>query len=106
MSDTSGKGKPWPTQIRLTDDGRLLTMDFDDGVRVALSSIRLRIATPSVEAKRLTPAEREALIGAKPVKIIAIEQVGNYAIRPTFDDGHATGIYSWEYLAELGREAK
>ena len=98
--------EPWPTQIRLTDDGRLLTIEFDDGARVALSSVRLRIATPSVEAKRLTPAEREAAIGVKPVKITAIERVGNYAIRPTFDDGHATGIYSWAYLAKLGREAK
>ena len=97
---------PWPTQIRLTDDGRLLTIDFDDGARVSLSSVRLRIATPSVEAKRFTQAEREELIGAKPVRITAIEQVGNYAIRPTFDDGHATGIYSWTYLAELGRAAK
>ena len=97
---------PWPTQIRLTDDGRLLTIDFDDGARVALSSVRLRIATPSVEAKRLTQAEREAQIGSKPVRITALEQVGNYAIRPTFDDGHATGIYSWSYLAELGRAAQ
>jgi DUF971 family protein len=94
----------WPTQIRLTDEGRLLTIDFDDGAKVALSSIRLRIATPSVEAKRLTTAEREAMIGNKPVRITSIEQIGNYAIRPTFDDGHATGIYSWTYLAELGRE--
>jgi DUF971 family protein len=96
----------WPTQIRLTDEGRLLTIDFDDGAKVALSSIRLRIATPSVEAKRLTPAEREAMIGNKPVRITGIEQIGNYAIRPTFDDGHATGIYSWTYLAELGRAEK
>ncbi len=98
--------EPWPTQIRLTDDGRLLTIDFEDGARVALSSIRLRVATPSVEAKRFTQAERLALIGSKPVRITAIEQVGNYAIRPTFDDGHSTGIFSWTYLAELGREAK
>jgi DUF971 family protein len=98
--------EPWPTQIRLVEEGRLLTIDFDDGARVELTSARLRIATPSVEAKRLTQAEREALIGSKPVKITAIEPVGNYAIRPTFDDGHSTGIYSWTYLAQLGREAK
>jgi DUF971 family protein len=98
--------EPWPTQIFLADEGRLLKIDFDDGAHVELTSVRLRVATPSVEAKRLTQAEREALIGGKPVKITAIEPVGNYAIRPTFDDGHATGIYSWGYLAQLGREAK
>lgn len=103
MSDASEKRDPWPTEIRLTDDGRLLTIAFDDGARVELTSLRLRIATPSVEAKRLSPAEREAQIGTRPVRITAIEQVGNYAIRPTFDDGHETGIFSWAYLAELGR---
>jgi DUF971 family protein len=99
-------GAPWPTQILLTEDGRLLTIEFDDGSRVALTSVRLRIGTPSVEAKRLTPAEREATIGSRPVRITSIEQVGNYAIRPTFDDGHSTGIYGWAYLAELGRQAE
>jgi len=97
--------EPWPTEIRLTQEGRLLTVTFDDGAVVALTSDRLRLATPSVEAKRLTASERKALIGDKAVRIVAIEQVGNYAIRPTFDDGHSTGIYSWAYLAELGREA-
>jgi len=105
VSDASGRRDPWPTEIRLTDDGRLLTIAFDDGARVELTSIRLRLATPSVEAKRLSPAEREARIGSKPIRIIAIEPIGNYAIRPSFDDGHETGIYSWAYLAELGRGA-
>jgi DUF971 family protein len=62
--------------------------------------------TPSVEAKRLSDAEREALVGPTQARITALEPVGNYAIRPTFDDGHATGLFSWAYLAELGRKAK
>ncbi len=98
--------EPWPTQLRLTDEGRLLTIAFDSGEVFALSSRRLRVATPSAEARRLSPAEREAQVGGRPVKIVAIEQVGNYAIRPTFDDGHSTGIFTWAYLAQLGREAK
>jgi DUF971 family protein len=98
--------EPWPTQLRLTDEGRLLTITFDSGEVFALSSRRLRLATQSAEAKRLSPAEREAQIGDRPVKILEIEQVGNYAIRPTFDDGHSTGIYTWRYLAELGRAGK
>jgi DUF971 family protein len=98
--------EPWPTQLRLTDEGRLLTITFDSGEVFALSSRRLRIATPSAEARRLSAADREAQIGGQTVKIVAIEAVGNYAIRPTFDDGHETGIFTWTYLAQLGREAK
>lgn len=105
--ETAGKeAEPWPTQLRLTDEGRLLTIAFDSGEVFAISSRRLRLATPSAEARRLSPAEREAQIGDRPVKIVEIEQVGNYAIRPTFDDGHSTGIFTWGYLAQLGRGAK
>ena len=95
--------EPWPTEIKLSGEGRRLTVTFDNGSVVALSSQVLRLATPSVEAKRPNAAEREAHVGTKPVRITAIEAVGSYAIRPTFDDGHSTGIYSWEYLAALGR---
>jgi DUF971 family protein len=97
--------EPWPTEIRLTDDGRLLTIAFDSGESFSLASAYLRKMTPSVEAKRLSDAERETLIGGGQARITAIEAIGNYAIRPTFDDGHATGIFSWTYLAELGRKA-
>jgi len=100
------KTEPWPTQLRLTDEGKLLTIDFDSGETFALSSRRLRLATPSAEAKRLSPAEREAQIGGRTVRILEIEQVGNYAIRPTFDDGHSTGIFTWAHLAQLGAEDK
>jgi DUF971 family protein len=102
---TQDKAEPWPTEIRLTDEGRLLTIAFDSGEAFSIPSPYLRKMTPSVEAKRLTDAERETLIGERQARITAIEAVGNYAIRPTFDDGHATGIYSWTYLAELGRKA-
>jgi DUF971 family protein len=100
------KPEPWPTEIRLTDEGRLLTIAFDSGESFALPSPYLRKMTPSVEAKRLSDAEREKLVSGRPARITAIEAVGNYAIRPTFDDGHSTGIFSWTYLAELGRKAK
>jgi DUF971 family protein len=100
------KAEPWPTQLRLTDEGKLLTIAFDSGEVFQLSSRRLRLATQSAEAKRLSPAEREAQIGGRRVRILEIEQVGNYAIRPTFDDGHSTGIFTWAHLAQLGREDK
>jgi DUF971 family protein len=103
---TQNADELWPTEIRLTDEGRLLTIVFDSGESYALPSPYLRKMTPSVEAKRFSEAERETLIGGGRARITAIEAVGNYAIRPTFDDGHATGIFSWTYLAELGRKAK
>lgn len=95
----------WPQTITLSDNGRRLTVVFDDGQTIILSSIALRLATPSVEAKRLSDAERQAQIGQKPVRILAIEAIGNYAIRPSFDDGHSTGIYSWDYLSHLAQKA-
>jgi DUF971 family protein len=98
--------EPWPTELRLTDGGTALTVAFDSGETFTFSSRRLRLATQSAEAKRLSASEREAQIGGRTIKILEIEQVGNYAIRPTFDDGHSTGIYTWAYLAQLGREAK
>ena len=95
---------PWPTEIKLTEEGRLLTIAFDTGEVFTLPSRALRVATPSAEMKRLSAAEREAQIGDRPIRIVEIEPIGNYAIRPTFDDGHATGIFTWAHLARLGRE--
>jgi DUF971 family protein len=100
------KAEPWPTELRLTEEGGLLTIAFDSGEVFALSARRLRLATQSAEAKRLSPADREAQIGGRTVRIVDIEQIGNYAIRPTFDDGHSTGIFTWNYLALLGRESR
>jgi DUF971 family protein len=98
------QSEAWPTEIRLTDEGRTLAIAFDSGETFTLASAYLRKMTPSVEAKRLTEAERDKLLQGREARITAIEPVGNYAIRPTFDDGHSTGIFSWTYLAELGRK--
>jgi DUF971 family protein len=100
------QSEAWPTEIRLTDEGRMLTIALDSGESFTLLSSYLRKMTPSVEAKRLTEAERDKLVGGRGARITAIEPVGNYAIRPTFDDGHSTGIFSWTYLIELGRKTK
>ena len=95
------KPEPWPTEIRLTDEGRLLTIAFDSGESFALPSPYLRKMTPSVEAKRLSDAEREKLIGARQTRITAIEPIGNYAIRIQWSDGHGSGIYSFEHLRKI-----
>lgn len=94
----------WPTEIRLTKDRRTLQVSFDDGTRHELSAEYLRIASPSAEVQGHSPAERKTVPGKRDVEIIGIEPVGNYAIRLSFDDLHSSGIYGWDYLAELGRD--
>jgi DUF971 family protein len=95
----------WPTEIRLADEGRRLRITFDSGEAFDILCETLRKRSPSAENRNLSDAEREALAAGRTIRIVKIEAVGNYAIRPTFSDGHETGIFTWRYLAELGRGA-
>ena len=94
----------WPTEITAMDKGRVLVVVFDDGRAIRLTAERLRVESPSAEVQGHSPAQKRAVTGKENVAIVAIEPVGNYAIKIVFDDGHDTGIYSWTYLHELGRE--
>lgn len=95
---------PEPTEIRLKRDERRLEISFSDGARFALPAEYLRIESPSAEVQGHSPAQRQLVSGKRDVGITALEPNGHYAIRITFDDGHSTGIYSWDYLYRLGRE--
>jgi DUF971 family protein len=97
-------GEPWPTEIRLKDKGRALAVSFDEGGSFELSAEYLRVMSPSAEVQGHSAAERKTVGGKQNVAIIQVEPVGNYAVRLVFDDMHSTGIYSWRYLHELGRE--
>jgi DUF971 family protein len=77
---------------------------FDDGARFSLPAEYLRVESPSAEVQGHGPGQRQVVAGRRHVGIIGIEPVGNYAVRLLFDDLHDTGIYSWEYLHEIGRE--
>ena len=101
MSDTAGK--PWPTELRLHKDRKTLTIVFDDGVSFDLSAEYLRVRSPSAEVQGHSPGERKTVAGKKGVAILEVNPVGNYAVRLVFDDLHSSGIYSWDYLLELGR---
>ncbi len=92
----------WPREIVLSRRERLLKIDFDDGQSFALPAEYLRVESPSAEVQGHGPDERKIIGGKRDVQITSVEPVGNYAIRLVFDDGHATGIYSWAYLHELG----
>lgn len=96
------KSDPWPTELKVDKDRRLLTVAFDDGASFALPAELLRVMSPSAEVQGHSPEERVTVPGKKAVRILRIEPVGNYAARIVFDDGHDTGLYSWTYLRELG----
>jgi DUF971 family protein len=98
----------WPTEIKLDKDRGVLTVAFDDGKSFELAAELLRVLSPSAEVQGHSPAQRVTVPGKKNVRILRLEPVGNYAVRIVFDDGHDTGLYTWDYLRELGeqREAR
>jgi DUF971 family protein len=101
MSDSAAN--PWPTELRLRKDRKTLTVVFDDGAIFDLPAEYLRVRSPSAEVQGHSPAERKTVAGKKNVGILEVNPVGNYAVRLVFDDLHSTGIYSWDYLFELGQ---
>jgi DUF971 family protein len=94
--------EPWPTELRLDKDKRVLTVAFDDGQSFALPAELLRVLSPSAEVQGHSPEQRVTVPGKRNVGIARIEPVGNYAVRIVFTDGHDTGLFVWEYLRELG----
>jgi DUF971 family protein len=95
----------WPTELRLNPDKTRLTVTFDGGERHALDAEYLRVQSPSAEARGHGGQRPPPITGKEHVKIVRLEPVGNYAVRIVFDDGHDSGLYSWDFLARLGREA-
>jgi DUF971 family protein len=95
---------PHPTSIKLRTRSRLLAVEFDDGTAYDLPFEYLRVYSPSAEVRGHGPGQETLQIGKHDVGIKAIEPVGQYAVRLVFDDGHDTGLYTWGYLLELGRE--
>lgn len=94
---------PWPTELRLRKDRKILTVAFDSGESFDLSAEYLRVRSPSAEVQGHSPSERRIVAGKEAVQILELHPVGNYAVRLIFDDLHSTGIFSWDYLLELGR---
>ena len=100
--------EPWPTELKIDKDKRVLTVSFDDGASFALPAEMLRVLSPSAEVQGHSPDQRVTVSGKENVSILRLEPVGNYAVRIVFDDGHDTGLFVWSYLRELGenREAR
>ena len=95
---------PIPTEIKLHQKSRVMEIAFDDGRTFRLPYEYLRVFSPSAEVRGHGPGQEVLQFGKRDIEIRSLEPVGSYAVQPTFSDGHATGIYSWEYLYELGIE--
>ena len=93
---------PQPTEIKLRQKSRLMEIVFSDGSRFELSYELLRVYSPSAEVRGHGPGQEVLQVGKCDVDISTLEPSGSYAVQPTFSDGHNTGIYSWDYLYELG----
>lgn len=93
---------PVPTSITLHQKSRVLEIAYEDGRAFRLPYEYLRVYSPSAEVQGHGPGQEVLQVGKSKVEIRSLEPVGSYAVQPTFSDGHATGIYSWEYLRHLG----
>ena len=95
---------PWPIELRLKKAEKQLEVSFDDGKKFSLPAEYLRVESPSAEVQGHGPGEKIIVAGRAHVGIMELEPVGNYAVRIKFDDLHDTGIFSWDYLYQLGIE--
>jgi DUF971 family protein len=98
------ENKPYPVAINLHQKSRVLEVEYDAGEKFELSCEYLRVYSPSADVKGHGPGQEVLQVGKENVNIKEIEPVGNYAVRLVFDDEHTTGLYSWDYLYELGIE--
>ncbi len=94
---------PKPTEISLHQKSRVLEISYSDGESFELSYEFLRVHSPSAEVQGHGPGQGVLQVAKEDVAITHIEPVGSYAIQPSFDDGHDTGIYSWETLYDMGK---
>lgn len=95
-------GRPKPVEIRLKKDEKKLLISFANGESFQFPAELLRVESPSAEVQGHGASQKQIIAGRRHVGIMALEPVGNYAIRISFDDLHDTGLFSWAYLYELG----
>ena len=92
------------TEVRVRRATRRIEVDFEGGFQFSYPAEYLRVESPSAEVQGHGPNERVTVAGKQDVGIATVEPIGHYAIRVCFDDGHDTGIFTWDYLLELGRD--
>lgn len=104
MSAAGPDRSPWPVEIRVRGEGRVLEVDFDDGRSFQLPAELLRVESPSAEVQGHGSGGKKVVSRKATVCIRSAEAVGRYAVRLVFDDGHDTGLFTWTYLRKLGTE--
>jgi DUF971 family protein len=95
---------PQPTEITVHQQSRVLEVGFSDGRQFRIPFELMRVYSPSAEVQGHGPGQEVLQTGKRDVELVSLEPVGNYAVQPTFSDGHATGIFSWDYLYFLGSQ--
>ncbi|MCX7255718.1 MAG: DUF971 domain-containing protein [Polaromonas sp.] len=97
-------GSPTPTALTVHGQSRVLEISFSDGASFKIPFELMRVYSPSAEVKGHGPGQETLQTGKREVTIEALEPVGNYAVKPVFSDGHQSGLFSWDYLYQLGAE--
>lgn len=97
-------GSPTPEALTLHGQSRVLEVSFSDGKTFRIPFELMRVYSPSAEVQGHGPGQEVLQTGKREVDVIELAQVGNYAVQPTFSDGHSSGIFSWDYLYYLGAE--
>lgn len=100
----SGTNTPTPTSVTAHQQSRVLEIAFSDGASFRIPFELMRVYSPSAEVKGHGPGQETLQTGKRDVGLVELEPVGHYAIKPTFSDGHDSGLFSWEYLYHLGSE--
>jgi DUF971 family protein len=101
---TAAHDSVWPEALDYDPTTKILHVSFEGGTVFALPAEYLRVESPSAEVQGHGPSQKQTVSGRRHVGVQKIEPVGNYAVRLVFDDLHDTGLYTWQYLHELGRE--
>ena len=97
-------GAPAPTALTVHESSRVLEVVFSDGASFRIPFELMRVYSPSAEVQGHGPGQEVLQTGKRDVTLVNLEPVGNYAVKPTFSDGHDSGIFSWDYLYELGQQ--
>lgn len=95
---------PIPQALTVHEASRVLEVAFSDGAVFRIPFELMRVASPSAEVQGHGPGQETLQTGKRDVTILALEPVGHYAVQPTFSDGHSSGIFTWEYLYQLGQQ--
>ena len=97
-------GSPTPTALTVHSQSRLLEIGFSDGALFKIPFELMRIYSPSAEVQGHGPGQEILQTGKREVNVVELEPIGNYAVKPVFSDGHESGLFTWDYLYQLGAE--